>query len=42
MPHRDRSYLPAPVDIISIAQHARPNVAGHIDLVRAHAPPEGA
>src|SRR5262245_38550331 len=35
MPHLDRSYRPAPADIISIAQHARPNVAGHIDCFRA-------
>src|SRR5512132_3979447 len=35
MPQRDRSYWPAPDDIISIAQHASPNVAGHIDCLRA-------
>src|SRR5438874_9765672 len=35
MPHRDRSYWPAPDDIISIAQQASPNVAGHIDCLRA-------
>src|SRR3954466_2808508 len=31
MPNRARSYRPAPVAIISMAQHARPNVAGHSD-----------
>ena len=36
IPQRDRSYCPAPVAIISIAQQARPNVAGHIDCLRAH------
>src|SRR5207244_12993399 len=36
IPQRDRSYWPAPVAIISIAQQARPNVAGHIDCFRAH------
>src|SRR6266550_5718673 len=35
IPHLDRSYWPAPDDIISIAQHASPNVAGHIDCLRA-------
>src|SRR3972149_2623990 len=35
MPNRARSLCAAPVAIISIAQHARPNEAGHIDLVRA-------
>src|SRR3954467_3545826 len=35
IPQRDRSYWPAPVAIISIAQHARPKVAGHIDCLRA-------
>src|SRR5947207_8197392 len=36
IPHRDGSYWPAPDDIISIAQHASPKVAGHIDCLRAH------
>src|SRR4249920_464987 len=35
MPHLERSYCPAPVDIISIAQQASPKVAGHIDCLRA-------
>src|SRR3990170_8711907 len=36
MPNLARSLWAAPVAIISIAQQARPNVAGNIDLVRAH------
>src|SRR3970040_344896 len=35
LPKRARSLCPAPVAIISMAQHARPNDAGHIDRVRA-------
>src|SRR5712691_6733808 len=35
IPQRDRSYCPAPDAIISIAQQASPNVAGHIDCLRA-------
>src|SRR3954464_11950008 len=34
MPKRARSYRPAPVAIISMAQQARPNVAGHRDDLR--------
>src|SRR6476620_2634394 len=34
MPKRARSYRGAPVVIISIAQQARPNVAGHNDDLR--------
>src|SRR3712207_2681707 len=34
MPNRARSYRPAPVAIISIAQQARPKVAGHRLLLR--------
>src|SRR5687767_9670913 len=34
MPKRARSYRPAPVAIISIAQQARPNVTGHSELLR--------
>src|SRR5918997_5372287 len=34
MPNRARSYRPAPDAIISIAQHARPKVAGHSDDLR--------
>src|SRR5688500_15002337 len=34
MPNRARSYRPAPVDIISMAQQASPKVAGHSDDLR--------
>src|SRR5919107_4848713 len=34
MPNRARSYRPAPDAIISMAQQARPNVAGHSDDLR--------
>src|SRR3954463_3938584 len=34
MPKRARSYRPAPEAIISMAQQARPNVAGHRDDLR--------
>ena len=34
MPNRARSYRGAPVVIISIAQQARPNVAGHSEPLR--------
>src|SRR5436190_6166780 len=36
MPKRARSKLAAPVPIISMAQHAKPNVAGHTLFLRAH------
>ena len=35
MPNRAISKRPAPVAIISIAQQARPNVAGHSEPLRA-------
>src|SRR6266511_6444321 len=35
MPKRERSYRPAPVAIISIAQQASPKVAGHSEPLRA-------
>src|SRR5437867_7663615 len=37
IPHRARSYSAAPAAIISIAQQARPNVAGHIEFFLAQA-----
>src|SRR3990172_12960638 len=37
MPKRERSLCAAPVAIISMAQQARPNDAGHIERVRAQA-----
>src|SRR5881409_3737770 len=36
IPNRPRSKWAAPVAIISMAQHASPNVAGHTLLRRAH------
>src|SRR5215471_31769 len=36
MPNRARSWRGPPVIISSIAQHARPNVAGHTERARAH------
>src|SRR5664280_3126990 len=36
MPKRARSKSAAPTDIISMAQQARPNVAGHMEYVLAH------
>ncbi len=35
MPNRPRSYRGPPADIISMAQHASPNAAGHIDALCA-------
>ena len=35
IPKRARSYREETIDIISIAQQARPNVSGHIDFVCA-------
>ena len=34
--HLAKSYLADPAAIISIAQHARPKVTGHMDCVRDH------
>ena len=36
IPYLAKSYLALPAAIISIAQHARPKVTGHIDCVRDH------
>ena len=36
MPNRARSYRGPPVAIISIAQQARPKVAGHTETLRAY------
>src|SRR5690606_7165903 len=36
MPKRDRSKRDAPAAIISMAQHARPNVTGHSDAFRKY------
>src|SRR5512139_2049094 len=35
-PNREMSYRDAAIDIISIAQHARPSVTGQIEDRRAH------
>src|SRR5437879_87408 len=35
MPHREKSWRGSPVAIISMAQQARPNVAGPTELLRA-------
>src|SRR5690606_14683157 len=36
MPNRDRSNRDAPAAIISMAQHARPNVTGHSEALRRY------